>query len=163
MFCALPMHVLITGILMFDMCRYLGGASEFFTNFMVVVPFMHYLVLQLFRAVVTLPLNQNEAAKLPSAVPGVCDGQLKNIYVQAFFSQLFYLVGSVLYVRCPPLVAPALCDAIRACGAAICVLWRCLRLMTIFSTSTHYLEWYLAGLRPCSTLMVYPSGSAPLR
>ena len=80
------------------MCRYILGAREFFTNFMIFIPFMHYLLLQLFRAVVTLPLNINEASALPSAVPGVCDGFLKNIYVQGFFSQVFYLIGSILCV-----------------------------------------------------------------
>ena len=80
------------------MCRYILGAQEFFTNFMIFIPFMHYLLLQLFRAVVTLPLNINEASALPSAVPGVCDGFLKNIYVQGFFSQVFYLIGSILCV-----------------------------------------------------------------
>ena len=83
------------------MCRlhsYLLGAKEFFTNFMIFIPFMHYLVLQLFRAMVTLPLNQNEAGDLPSVIPGVCDGLLKNIYLQGFFSQVFYLIGSILYV-----------------------------------------------------------------
>lgn len=64
------------------------GAKEFFTSFLIAIPFMHYLLLQTFRVMVTLPLNQNEAGLLTSLVPGVCDGTIKNIYFQGFFSQV---------------------------------------------------------------------------